>query len=116
MHHPCGIRKHVVVPESDHAKSTGFQPASPLRIRILLIRVVPSIKFNDQFGFVTNEIHNVQTQRLLPFEFEACEAMSPHFAPQNALRIRHLVTQAFRNAGEKPTPTLSPTRTLSPAL
>jgi len=99
LHHAFNIRKHVVVPESDHAKSTRFQPASPLRIRLLLVRVLPSIKFNDQFGFVTNKIHHIQTQWFLPLEFEAGEPMSSHFSPQNALRIRHLVTQAFRDVG-----------------
>jgi len=98
MHHARDIRKHVGVPESDHAKSTGCQPASPLLIRLLLISVLSSIKFNYQFGFVANEIHNVQPQRLLPFEFEACEAMGSHFAPQSLLRIRHLLTQALRDA------------------
>jgi hypothetical protein len=99
LHHARGIREHVVVPESNHAKSTGFQPASPLRIRLLLVRVLPSIKFNDQFGFVTNEIHHIQTQWLLPLEFEAGEPMSTHFAPQDALRIGHPVTQAFGDVG-----------------
>jgi len=75
----------------------------------LLICVLPAIKFNYQSGFVANEIHNVQTQRLLAFEFEASEAVSSYFAPQNALRIRRLLTEALRDRGERTTP-------LSPAL
>src|SRR5579859_5994936 len=47
LHHPCDIRKHVVIPESNHAKSAGFQPASPLRVRLLLTRVVAPIKLDD---------------------------------------------------------------------
>src|SRR4026208_2293326 len=47
LHHPGDIRMHVVIPESNHAKSSGFQPASPLCVCLLLIRVLTPIKLND---------------------------------------------------------------------
>jgi len=101
-----GIREHLVVPESNHPESTGFQPTRPLRIRLSLVSVLPTIKFNYQLGRVTNEIHDVQPKWLLAFELEASETMRSYLAPQNALRIRHVAAQALGGSGEKATASL----------
>ena len=83
---PLHVCKHIVIPESQHAKSLRSQPGITSCIRRIL-RVLASIKFDDQFRFVANKINDERSDRLLTLELPPIEAMCPEMTPQRAFSI-----------------------------
>lgn len=64
------VPEHLIVPKPRHSKTSFAEPAIPLGITYECLRVVSTIQFHDKTGLKANKVHNIRTQRLLPFKFK----------------------------------------------
>jgi hypothetical protein len=72
--HCFGPRKHIIVPEAQHAKTGVLQFAGAHGIVMLLLRMMPTVKFDDEAPFETREVCDITCDRLLATKFEFGES------------------------------------------
>ncbi len=66
--HSVRIAKHIIVPEPKHAIACITQPTIPLTVSVSV--VLPTIHFDNDTAFMTNEISYVVPDRHLPTKFQ----------------------------------------------
>ena len=81
-----GIGERFVVPESDHFEALRSQPFIAIDV-ISVISMLRTIRFNNQAPLEIYKVDDVPTEYLLPFEFEAREAVAAKDRPYTALGL-----------------------------
>ena len=78
--HNAGFDERFVVPEPDHVESLRSQPGITIDV-IGIFSVFRAIGFNDQSLLEIYKIDDVPAEYLLPFEFEARQAVASKHRP-----------------------------------
>jgi hypothetical protein len=86
--HSFEVRQHFVIPESQHHKIIGAEPAITARIAGRL-RVLTAIDLDDDASLETDEISNEGPERHLPAELEVGKPAIAQCEPKLALGIGH---------------------------
>lgn len=81
LKHSLHILKHILIPETQHTKSTFIQESRPFRIVGLFLLVTASIELNDESCFSTEKIRDERTKGYLPSELETCAFPIPELKP-----------------------------------
>ncbi len=81
-YHTVDVLKHVVIPESNYLKALRLQPSSSGFIVFGLLRVLSSVKFNNKFGFESDEIHDVISDGGLPAKLNVPKLTIANVFPQ----------------------------------
>ena len=89
----------VVVPEAKDAESLIIKPGIPHAILILLLGMLTAIELNDKAFFKTDEIYNIGSERLLPFEFQTGQTRGAQVFPEELLRIGRSFSQVSSKGG-----------------
>ena len=71
LHDPICILERVVAPNSDDAKTLGFEPSRALSIMRCYDRMLAAIDLDDQLPFEADEIYDVSPNRSLPPELQS---------------------------------------------
>lgn len=95
--HAIGVLQNVVVPEADDAVAVGFDAGRPLRISVN--RMLPAVAFDRQTQASTREIDHAAANRKLPRKSRA-HLPPAQLRPQRTFRVRHVVPQFARGAGQ----------------
>ena len=74
------VREKLIVPDADDSEALRAKVGIPALIA-RIVSMLATIKLDNQTGCEADEIHNVEVDGLLPFEFEAGEAMRPEQLP-----------------------------------
>ena len=79
--------QHFIVPEPHHAKPCAPQFLRPLEILKQPLRMLPTIKLDDQPRTQTDEIHDVTPKRHLSAESIAAQMPVADESPQDPFRV-----------------------------
>ena len=74
-------RNHFVVPEPHYLVSRGTQNLGSKFVSIRLIGVLRTIEFNNDFGFLTKEVCEIWSHRMLAAKLEARELVVAQARP-----------------------------------
>jgi hypothetical protein len=77
LHYLVGTFKHVVVPETHHAKALSFKPSGASRVQCVgpIVAVRVAVDFDHQVCAEADEVDDVRTNRVLTSELESLESM-----------------------------------------
>jgi len=87
FHHAIQISHDIIVPIAKNAKTFGLQICRALSVRLLLIRMMTTIEFDDDQSLRATKIHNIWTDRMLPSEFQALKLPRSKALAQQTLHI-----------------------------
>jgi len=65
---PLRICQDFIVPEAEDAIAYALQEPAPVRLLLRQSIMLAAVEFDDQAGFVTNKIRNVEPKRHLTAE------------------------------------------------
>ena len=85
-------QQYIMIPEADNFPTLGLKRTGSSRIT--QIRMLGSVKFNDDLFADAAEIRNIGRDRMLATKFEPIQLTGTQGAPQLSLRIRHFLAQA----------------------
>src|SRR5437879_4268464 len=88
--HSLNILQHIVVPESQHAKSRGFQSPRPHVVSTFHGCMLTTIHFENKSRVHANEVKNKIEERMLAAEFVSVHLTSTKHVPQTSLGVRHV--------------------------
>jgi hypothetical protein len=97
LHGPICILERVVVPDSDDAKTLGFEPSRALSIMRCYDRMLAAIDLDDQLPFEADEIYDVSPNRSLPPELQSLELSKAKAGPETALCVCQLLPELSRD-------------------
>jgi hypothetical protein len=95
--------QNIVIPKAQHLKSFLSQPLFANTIR-LVVRVLTAIDLKNQLPTQARKIDDVWTDRHLPLELNANEAMGAQSIPQPTLGVGHVASQILRVTNAHPAP------------
>ena len=75
------LRDNFVIPKPNHRISGLTQKLTSRLIALRLLRMLRTIKLNDQLRFEANKIPEKRPDRILPTKFESFHLMSPQTRP-----------------------------------
>jgi hypothetical protein len=87
------VAKHVVIPEPQNSVVVVRKPLVANCIAGV-VRVLSSIRFNNEASFAADKIDNVGTDRLLPNELVSVKGERPKPIPQSSLSLSGGLSQA----------------------
>ena len=87
FHHTIKILHDIIIPVAQNSKTLGFQICCALSVRLLLIRMMTTVEFDDDQSLRATKIHNIWTDRMLPSEFQALKLPRSKALPQQTLHI-----------------------------
>jgi hypothetical protein len=82
------IAQNVVVPESNDVISRFLQSLGSDGVFRTVLGMLSAVDLDDQFQIERDEINNVAGDRLLPFEFDAFEALERFQAKWTPVRVK----------------------------
>jgi hypothetical protein len=82
--------EHIIVPKPKHPESKTLEVARPFRIVFLLFGVLPTVEFQNEPSFQTNEIGDVIADRMLPAEAISSKLLFSYALPNEPLGISHV--------------------------
>src|SRR5260370_9445312 len=91
--HVVGVRKHVVVPESQHAESGRSQEMIATRVVCQLRGMVAAIQFHDAFPVERSEVADIESDLVLPSKLEPCHLTPAQVDPKQTLGIGQTLTK-----------------------
>lgn len=71
FHHGLRFLKNLIIPKAQNPKACSLQLSGSSHIFGDSLRMLSTIKFNDQFCFERNEIKDVAIKRMLPAKLRA---------------------------------------------
>jgi hypothetical protein len=93
FHHTIQIPHDIIIPVAQNSKTLGFQICRALSVRLLLIRMMATVEFDDDQSRRAAEIHNIWTDRMLPSEFQTLKLPGSKALPQQMLHIGLIPSQ-----------------------
>ena len=87
LNNPISVREDLLVPESQHSVALSFEQLGPRGIRILLKRVLATVKLDDELGFGAAEIRDEGADGMLSPELELGRPPVTESPPQLPLGI-----------------------------
>jgi hypothetical protein len=96
------VRQYLVVPEAQNAETECFKPCRARPIGAFIQRVLPTVRFNDQFLFQTCKICHIRPNWMLPSEFRMSDLAISQNLPQSFFSIGDLTPKHSRCASFLP--------------
>jgi hypothetical protein len=96
LHDTIGVRQHVVVPEAKHQVTQPFQDQCSFGILLDALRMLATIKFDDEPCIGTNEVDDEPINGCLSSEFPAFETTITQTKPQHAFGVGLTATKSSR--------------------
>jgi hypothetical protein len=95
FNHPVQVFQDVVIPESEHGITLGFEPSVPsLVTSYARLEIVSfAVEFDDQTRRVTDKISDVPPHRHLPAKSQSVHMVRLEITPQQRLGPRHCPTK-----------------------
>jgi hypothetical protein len=93
LQHTLRIRKHIVIPEADHAPASLHQVSAAHHIQLGL-RMLTAVDFDDQPAFDTGEVGEIGRYGVLATERPSVELMVAKSYPQAPLGFGHVSAKA----------------------
>src|SRR5688572_6293235 len=95
--HSLNVREHIVIRESNYTPTLPLEKPLTRAIVSVLVIVIPTIDFNDEFLSDTGKVCKERTDRILPAEFQATQALRSNRIPKVAFG-RSLTLTKFSGA------------------
>jgi hypothetical protein len=96
LKHLVHIRKHLIIPKSEHSVVSGFQKQSASFIFRRKIGVLRAIQFNNETSFDRTEVSKVRTNRMLTPEFRVPHSAAAQVSPQQSFSVGLFAAQPPR--------------------
>ena len=94
---PIEVSHHVIVPESEYPEALLTQKIVPLLIVYLpLLRVLATVKFNNQLMGQADKVNNIGLYRMLSTELFPCQPPLAKLPPQHRFDSGLLTTKPSR--------------------
>jgi len=97
--HPCAVGHDVVIAEAQHAKTLTREKGVPTRVALLVpwLKMLTAIDLDDETCGMTDEIHDVWTNRGLATKACALHPMAAQRRPYQSLGISRVCSQRARS-------------------
>jgi hypothetical protein len=96
--HFVQFRQHLVIPESQHSITAGFQKRCATLIFLRPVRVRASVEFNYDTAFDRTEVGETRSDWMLASEFYPAQATTAKILPENVFRVGLFASQATGGA------------------
>lgn len=93
------IAQHIIVPEADHAVAVGLDHFGAPGVGATN-RVLPTVEFDGEAQSPASEVDDEITDLVLAGEFFSAELARAQVRPQALFRVRRIVPQLAREAGQ----------------
>ena len=94
FHNTVDIVEHAIVPETPDQMAVRFQIGGPSLVRSAAVRMLPTIKLNNQTSGLTTESDDISFDWHLPPKLKPVQAPIAQPEPQDEFSIR-LITSEF---------------------
>jgi hypothetical protein len=90
--HARHVPQHVVIPKSQNPVIVVGEPFVTNYVP-RIVRMLPSIDFNDEAAFAANQVDRIKTNRLLSNELKSIQPTRSELIPERSFSFRHCPPQ-----------------------
>ena len=89
------IGKNIAIPYMQYAETLFLEPEIAHLILFKVDRMLSTIKLDHELFFKADEIDDIHSNWLLPFEFQTQQSFRPEILPKELFRISRSFSQIF---------------------
>jgi len=87
LHDTMDIGENIIIPKSQYAEALFLEPGIAPVVLVSVECMLPAVELDNDPFLKADEVHDIKTDRLLAFEFQAVHSFCAEVSPQEAFSV-----------------------------